>query len=266
MLDVPVPPMPQLPQALAAYFWYFAGAGVGLGVAMLLWGRHIGRFVLALAGAGVGYLFGASLAGLVQATPEVGQAALAITAAILCLIGARVVWAILTGALLEAIAVVLLIAHFLSQIQVRPSMEIPQTATLLEWASATGTYLWTCFDEIRKANFGTVMIVIVPAGLLPMMVALIKARPAVIFMTSLLGGVVATAALWMAAVMYRPTIWPTDWVRFLIPLGVTIALAVIGWVYQAHGELAGKQDKEEPEDKEKDEDKVYLPRVQKSKK
>lgn len=268
MLDIPIPPIPQLPDSLTPYFWYVAGGAIALGVAMLLWGRHIGRFVLMLAGAGVGYLYGGALAEMLKAPAIVGQIALAVTGGVVCLIAARLVWALLAGALLETVATILLIAHFLPQLAVRPAIALAENAAFGEWAAATGTYLWTCIDEIRKANFGTVMLIIVPAGLLPMMVALIKARAAVVFMTGLIGGLLATWALWLGAVHYRPEIWPTDWMRFLIPAGVALVLTIIGWVYQAHGEATKQEEKKESEESEekKDEDKVYLPKIDKDKK
>jgi hypothetical protein len=39
-------------------------------------------------------------------------------------------------------------------------------------------------------------------------------------------------------VLFRNSLWPVDAVRFLIPAGVAIVLAIIGWVYQGNSEAA----------------------------
>jgi hypothetical protein len=265
MIDIPVPPSPQMPEALAAYPLYVAGAVVLVGIVMLLWGRRVGRFFIMFVGAGVGYLAGEPLATMIGASPALGQVVLAISLAIVFFIAARLIWALVIGSLFEAIALGLLLWHFVPLLPAQQAPKFAAAGDFVAWATALAKFSWDSVEAVRQANFGTLMLVIVPAGLLPMMIALLKGRGSVIFMSGLLGGMIATAALWLAAVGIRSSIWPADWIRFLIPLGVALVLTIIGWVYQAHGELAdirARQKAAKPEEEpKKDEDKVYLPKA-----
>ncbi|MFB3892469.1 MAG: hypothetical protein ACE15C_10660 [Phycisphaerae bacterium] len=268
MTAIPTPPMPQMPQEVSGFILYGACAGAAVvALVLLLWGRTLGRVVLALAAAGAGVMLGGPLAVLLKAPPMVGQVALGITACALGLVLARPIWALFAAGLFESLALALIVSHYLGVYEAKnvPEFKLPEDVnTFVAWLAAFGTFSLEAFDKVREANLGTLMIITVPAGLLPLLIALMRPKTAAIFSSSILGGVLMTAALWLAAINVRPSLWPEDWWRFLIPTGVAVVLAIIGWVYQGHGELAAQREaakkrEEATPPKKKDEDRAYIP-------
>jgi hypothetical protein len=273
MTAIPTPPMPQFPPDVAPLIIYGSCAAAAVvALVLLLWGRTLGRVVLALAAAGVGVLMGAPVAGLLDAPKMVMpcQVALGLTSCALALVLARVVWALVAAGIFEALATALIIWHYLGTMEKgAPDFKLPAGADAVAWLAALGKFSLDGFEAVREANFGTLMIITVPAGLLPLLISLIRPKGAAIFSSALLGGVLMTAALWLAAIQIRPSLWPEDWWRFLIPAGVAAVLAVIGWVYQTHGHLAAlreaaKKREEASPPKKKDEDRAYIPKEKKS--
>ena len=63
MLNIPLPPLPRLGEEAVVYG--VAAGAIVLGVALLLWGRHIHRAALMLAGAGAGFLLAEPLGRLI---------------------------------------------------------------------------------------------------------------------------------------------------------------------------------------------------------
>lgn len=269
-MTIPIPPLPQWPEALAGNALYFAAGGATLlGLVLLLWGRTLGRTFLVLVGAGIGYLAGEPLANLLNAPPLLGQIAAGLTLAVIFLLAARLIWALSISSLFEAIATIALVLHFLPVLGDIKGIRFAAAASFVEWAASLYQFCFQGFVAVMQGRIGTVMLIVVPAGLLPLILALAKPRLGVIVLTGLLGGTLTTAALWALAVRIRPMLWPDTWLYFLIPAGVAMVMTLIGWIYQGSGELAKAKAKAEEKKKadesakppKKDEDKVYLPKA-----
>lgn len=250
MLSIPVPPPPQLSDQLSQTVQYACfGGGAVVGIVLLLWGRNVGRIMLTLVGMGVGYLTGATIAGALGADPVLGQVMAAVTFGVICLLTARLIWALLTTMLFETLAIFLLMRHFMNDVAAKAAPTFGDAGSFPTWLAALGNYLWASFQILRETNMGTVLLVAVPVGLLPLMVTLLRPRLSVIFATALLGGAMLTTSLWLLAVRLRPGLWPEDWWRFLIPAGVVVVMAIIGWVYQGHGEVEAMRRRQQAKDK-----------------
>jgi hypothetical protein len=260
-----IPPMPVAPGGVEATTLYvgIAVAAV-LCVALLLWGRCIfGRIALALFAAGAGYLLANSYMEYIPLPQLAVQIASAVLLGIIAVVGARIVWALLGAAVFEVAAVAVIITHFMNT---NPTLAWPafvQQADFLAYLGELTRYALACLDVARQSNQTAILMVTIPACLLPLMICLIQPKVAAIFVTSLVGGVGLTSSFWFAAVLFRNSLWPVEAVRFLIPAGVAMVLTIIGWVYQGNGEAAAiraaAKAEEEAKDKEtqkKKEDRV----------
>ncbi len=254
MLAIINPPPPNAVEAANQTLVYgVGGTVVVLSVILLLWGRTmVGRAVLALAAAALAYLYGGLLTASLNVPPTLAKISCAFTAALLCVVAARIIWPLVLTGMIEALAVVLVICSYMSQMPdkkwpVFPAAdEVPDT---LAWLAAMWDYIYAGFSLARELNVNTMILVMAPAALLPLIVGLIYPRVAAIIASGIAGGLALTGAFWFLAVQVRPNLWPSDWYRLLIPGGVAAVLTIIGWIYQGHAEaLAYQKKKQKPDD------------------
>jgi len=270
-MTIPFPSsVPQWPPSLEGIAIYvITGGGVALGLLLLLWGRSLHRIFLGLVGAGVGYLVGGMLAGMMNLNPLIGQAAIGLTLAVVFFIAARLIWALSIVALLETVASLVLVLLFISQVADAKNIQFGTPANFNEWVIALGQFTYNGALAVLHDKLTTAALIVVPVGLLPLVLALAKPRAAVIFATALLGGLLTVASIWTLAIHARENLWPQSWMYFLIPAGIAAVMTIIGWIYQGSSEIAAAKAKAEAEKKEeesadgkkKDEDKVYLPKT-----
>ncbi len=239
-MQIPLPPIPVMPEGVEPGLIYGGIAATAiLSIALLLWGRTIlGRIVLTLAAMGGGYLLAGYFTEYIPVSPLTVQITTAVILGLIAVIGARILWALLGAAVFEAIAVALMVGYF---IQNNPSLPWPAFTPAPDFAAylaELGRYALGCLEVARGHNQTTLLMVTIPACLLPLMVGLVQPRIASIFVTSLAGAVGLTGSLWYAAVLWRSTLWPEEPMRLLIPAGVALVLAIIGWVFQGAAEAA----------------------------
>jgi hypothetical protein len=240
IMQITIPPLPVVPAGIDLTSVYIGSAVAAvLCLALLLWGRTIlGRIVLAISTAGAGYLLAGYYSTFIPLPSLATQISSAVILGIFAVVAARIVWALVVSAFFEAAAVAFIINHFMNA---DPTLAWPafvQQTDFQAWAGELGRYCLVCLDVARQSNQTAILMITLPACLLPLMVGLIQPRIAAIFVTGLAGGIGLTGSLWFVAVLFRSTLWPADAMRFLIPAGVAIVLAIIGWVYQGNSEAA----------------------------
>jgi len=227
-MTIPFPSsVPQWPPSLEGIAIYvITGGGVALGLLLLLWGRSLHRIFLGLVGAGVGYLVGGMLAGMMNLNPLIGQAAIGLTLAVVFFIAARLIWALSIVALLETVASLVLVLLFISQVADAKNIQFGTPANFNEWVIALGQFTYNGALAVLHDKLTTAALIVVPVGLLPLVLALAKPRAAVIFATALLGGLLTVASIWTLAIHARENLWPQSWMYFLIPAGIAAVMTI----------------------------------------
>lgn len=269
MLGIPFPPMPHLGGNVNIALSVCAGVAAIFG-ATLLWGRVLGRFVLAIGMGGLAFLLADPLAARLNVEPEVAKVCVGAAVAILCFLLDRLMWAVAMAALLEIIVLATVVGQFLPHLSAEsaPVFDAEQAATFAGWWTALCAYSANCFNAVRASNFSTLVLITIPVALLPAFIAFVRPRVITLIMTGLVGAAGLTGTLWVAAVQVRPRLWPTDWTRLLIPLGVMLVLAIIGWVYQGHSLAlaiqAAEKKKTDTEQKAKTQEKASKARTSQS--
>jgi len=238
---IPAPPMPELSPAI---LWGSVLGGIVAGALLLLWGRKLGRGLLTLAGAGAGLVVAPWLAGMISLELLYVRIAAAVTAGLLALVTARLLWGLLLGGLFGAAAGVALMKHYAAEIAegTRPTFQAAGEAFpdwwagLCRFAEAYVTVVWRENGEVLLAGAGL-------ACLVPVVVAMIRPRLACIVATSLLGGVLVAGAALLAAGRVRPELWPELWPRFYVPLAIAGGLLLFGLAFQYRGAVRAERGK-----------------------
>lgn len=237
MLNIPLPPLPRF-ESEAMVYGVAAGAIV-LGVALLLWGRHLHRAVLMLAGAGAGFLLAEPLGRLIGAEIDLARAVAMFTAAVLALALARVIWPAIAGAICIGVAtIVLKDFHGL--------LTWPNAATWPEWLDAVrvaampDVFLW-------QHHAKEMWIVLGGTGAVVFVLGVILGRGMAVFMTALIGAVAIGSGVALAVLHRKPEIWPAAWQDLLIPAAVVGGVVLLGIVGQTRGLLAARARRAEAE-------------------
>lgn len=226
MLEIPIPPTPQLPVLWA---WILTGAGLLVGTAMLLWGRHLHRAAVVLTAAGCGVALADPLAGNFGWDLVVLRVVLAVALAIAGLLAARAVWAILAATL----AVMLTAGIFLLATIYRGGQTIATGAeaeSAWSWFSETAQ---ACFDALNQTTAMPLSIAVAfTVGGAVLVIMWIRPRAARVLMTSVVAAVVLMATLLLGAVRVGESLWQTAWKHPYVPAGGTAALILLGWIWQ----------------------------------
>jgi hypothetical protein len=235
MLDIPLPPLPRLGEEAVVYG--VAAGAIVLGVALLLWGRHLHRAVLMLAGAGAGFLLAEPLGRLIGAEITLARAVAMFSAAILGLVLARVVWPAIAGALcVGAATIVLKDYHGL--------LLWPYVATWPEWLGAIRVAAMP--DASLVQNHAKEMwIVLGGTGAVVFVLGVLLGRGMAIFMTALIGAIAIGGGVALAVLHRKPELWPAAWQDVLVPAAVVGGMVLLGIVGQTRGLLAARARKAE---------------------
>ena len=208
---------------------------VALGAAMLFWGRLVHRAVLAVIGVGAGLALGGWLAEKVNLHPMVGRLVLAATFGILAVVVARVVWAVLAGAVLASIAYgAVLGSGYNAPLTTQPAPGAPPTVRWSLKPPQLEQAAREALDTAMAGNADRAMAAAGAAALLALALGLFLPRATVVVLTSfvgaslVMGGVVLAMLLWfvVAAMEDSP-----------LPLAIWAALWLAGLVVQAVGEI-----------------------------
>lgn len=239
-MDIPFPPVPEFSNNIA---YISAAASIVIGLMLVGWGRLWSRPLVGLGGVGVGFLYGGPLAGAMKVDPGVSKAALASIFGVLGFVAAPFFWAMLAGSLCASVAGGFLAENFLAGLPVREIVEPAGGATLAIWAETLELYANEIKLSMWQKQASVMVLVMAPAGLIPLMIGLWKQRFITIVMTSLTGAIAVVSGAIIALVQSDPTRWPKAWSGLLIPLCIAGGLWVSGVAMQYSFALAASRKK-----------------------
>lgn len=231
--------MPTDLDSLTAFFAGFAAMGTAvvvlitigigaLGLAILLWGRHLHRALLVLIAFPMGMGLGAILADKIQLNVWLGVLAVAISLTILVIVLARVVWALLAGLWLAGIAAGVAGALALGAVAAttQPGWN-PNTQALAQAA-------W---------NAGSLAIVgaAVGAGVAGLILGLFLPRATVIVVTSMIGASLLSDAVLTLTSMGAPAFLDRMLANPWLLTGIGAGVLLLGVIYQSIGEVRAKR-------------------------
>jgi hypothetical protein len=247
MFDIPAPPMPTLEQN---WIYGISAAGIVVGVCMVFWGRLVHRAILALAGAGVAVLIASPVIAHTQFDPLAVRLVLVMVLAGLAAALARMIWGVFFSAVCLLGAVVALMTVYSSQVAAtsRPAAEPDGTA----WLLACVVYLRGFLQSLWPERSVVLLATLAPAGILPLLIAMLAPRFTVIVMSSLLGALLMMGGLILGATQMNANFWATSWANLYIPGIACGVLLLFGACFQGRGlYVEEKKKKEKEKEKEK---------------
>ena len=226
-MGIPISNVPVIPDHIA---YLSALASIVGGLMLVGWGRIWNRPLLGLVGAGVGFLCGDLLVSAMSLNidPWVARSALASVLGVLGFVAAPFFWAMLAGSLCATIA-----GGFLAGNSITLEVNAPVGGYTAEaWLQWFSMFAGDVSGGMWKQKTAVMLLVMVPAGLIPMMIGLWKQRFITIVMTSLVGSVSVVVGAIVAMVQADPTRWPKAWSGLFIPLCIIGGLWVCGVALQ----------------------------------
>ena len=231
--------MPTDLESLTALFAGFAALGTAivvmitigigvLGLAILLWGRHVHRALLVLIAFPMGMGLGAILADKIQLNVWLGVLAVAISLTILVIVLARVVWALLAGLWLAAVAAG--VAGMLS-------LGAIAAATQPGW-NPTGQAL---AQAAWGANSLAIVAAGVGAGVAGLILGLFLPRATVIAATSMIGASLLSNAVLTLTSIGAPAFLNRMLANPWLLTGISAGILLLGVIYQSIGEVRAKR-------------------------
>jgi len=199
------------------------GAGL-VGLALLLWGRVVHRAVLVLIAFPMGMGLGAILAERIELSIWLGALTGAVTLTILVIVLARVVWALLAGLWLAALAAA--IAGVLCLGDITPATQPVWNTTCQSLAQSA----WGAGNlAITAAGVG--------AGVAGLILGLFLPRATVIAVTSMLGASLLSGAALRLTGLWAPSFLARILASPLLTMGVGAGVLLLGVIYQSIGEV-----------------------------
>ena len=241
-----MPAPPPAPDLGAQWAWPLALVAAALGVLLLIWGEKYHRAALALVGAGAGVLLGPEIASWVGMGPLAGQIAAPLVLAVLAVIGAHYVWAIVAAALALGGGGWALACHF-AQTQ-PPQATTAPAAGLDSWARAAWAHAMSGMSDAWQGDALVVVLVLFPAGAVPLIVGLFKPRLATVAMTALLGAAGVVFGVLLASAQITASCWSAAMAQWTILALAVAALTTLGVICQYRRLLAGQREDDDEDD------------------
>lgn len=238
-MPIPIPPAPSwLDEKSAVIFGILAACGIA-GVILVFWGRIAGRIVLALAGAALGGWFGGPLAVRFGFGEIVGQAGGAALAGVATFLLSRTLWTLFIVIAFESAAIIVTVLYYLPPPArtAHPASQ-PAASEFAAWAEQTAKFFIEGFRQVVSDQMTTVLMIVVVAGLLPLLIAIFRKKIALVFITSLIGAISLVGSLWLLLAQWRGEIWARQWPDMLVPAGAAAVITLVGWVVQGVAAVA----------------------------
>ncbi len=237
-----------------ALVWIAAGA-VSFGAILLMWGRLLHRAIVILIGSGTGLLLGGIVVARLNVDARLVYFALAAVGGLAGLVGARIFWALLAGCVFAVVPAAILLGEFLllgGGASTKVLDAIKDAQDLPAWLEAIGSAGFLCLKHFADKNPTALLVVGVPF-VIAILIAMLRPRLGAIFMTALLGGLALTAGAAIVTVKIRPSLWPTGWRYWQVPVAAAGFAALVGLIFQYRGAIRSdrkhKREGAEPPDK-----------------
>jgi hypothetical protein len=229
MLDIP-PPTLNL-EAIEAGL--LAAGGIIAGAFLLLWGRHAHRAFSAILCAGVAVV---AAAPAVQRASGIDlrlvEAVMAVSAAIVGAVAARVLWALLAGAFFASLAGGAVLWSLPLGIVGWRAELIASGGSFVSWSWAAMKLLGSAAQAAWSQHPVVLVLATAPAGVIPLIVAFVRPRAAALFGTAVCGAKLMVAGGLMAAEEFRSSLWASAWAHPCVPAAVMGGLLLVGVVFQ----------------------------------
>jgi len=202
-----------------------------------------------MVGVGVGLLSGDGLAENMNVEPGIAKASLGSIFGVLGFVAAPIFWAMLAGSLCASVVGGFLAADFLESFQGQVPVvgDARDGATMVMWLKGLQSYTGDLNSRMWEQRAAAMVLIVAPAGLIPMMIGLWKQRFITIVMTSLIGAILLVGGIGLAVVQADPTRWPVAWSGALIPVCVVGGLAICGVALQYGAVMAAARKKKAKE-------------------
>ncbi len=198
-----IPPPPAIDLSATVINGLAAGSVV-LGAAMLLWGRPLGRLFMtifaALAGAAIGPLF----VGLLPLRALSMRIVAAVVLGLVAMIAARLLWSLLAGAIFGGASLVLVIRHYVPELQKSGLTGFEVPADVGQYAAAGMKFLGDVIVNLWSYHGAALAMLCGLPAMIALLLVLIRPRLGVIFLTCLLGASAMTAGL----MIFGWRVWP----------------------------------------------------------
>jgi len=215
-----------------------AAVGILLGAALVVWGRMLGRPVVMLMLAAVGFAVGGPVAAAISSTsganipPGIVQIVLAFVGFLLGFIAERIVWGALAAALVGLPILIKMLAAPDATAHGKPGIAAPSGDNCLQYLQSA----WSNLQTAVEAHWQTDSVKIILVGAIPlailMLLAIVRPRFIRIIMTSLLGAAALVVGLVLALSQMLDWMWEWNWRQIFVPLGVILVIAIVGMVLQ----------------------------------
>lgn len=249
-------PLPLLPEIESAYGWLIGAGGLVVGAALLLWGSKLSRLITAIAGAGGGLAVAQQVIDRSDMDPLAVRIGIACGCAIFGFILARLIWAILLATLAAGVAGVIVLWRYLPEVEQKAQPVFKSTINAQQWAAESVQYSQASGEAMLDFNFAALLLVMIPAFMLPLIMFLLLPRLGKILATAIAGGVAIIAGLVLAGSTARESLWPSEWQSWAIVGAIAGGLTLVGIVLQyiitrAKGEDEEEEDGDSPAKKHK---------------
>ena len=230
-MGIPFPNAPELSDAVA---YIAGGSAIIIGLMMVGWGRFWSRPLVALAGVGIGLLCGDLLAEVMKVDVAIARAAVAAILGVLGFVAAPFFWAFFAGALCSSVAGTAMALNFLAGLPEGTLEATPPEGgyTLAVWGEWLGVFSSDISSAMWERQASIMVLVIAPAGLIPVLIGLWRQRLATILMTSFVGAIAVAGGAVIAITQSDSTRWPAGWSGAAIPLCVIGGLWICGVAVQ----------------------------------
>ena len=230
MFSIPGPPLPQWSDLVA---YGVSGACVLVALLILLWGRNLGRALLVVLAAGLGFALSAPIAERFELQLALVRPIAILAPALGALLLARLIWALMAGALAGIVAECIVFAQMINNIPAdkQPSFA-PTSSTLIAWGQELAVYFGRLFLLLATERTGLFLAAVTPPIALIVVILLARDRLARIIMTALLGSAGVVFGPILAVCQFRPSLWDAIWTHWYVPAAIALVFMIASVVRQ----------------------------------
>lgn len=237
---LPIPPHP-LPAAVPAWAYVAAGAGIVVGLALVLAGCKLARVFMVVVGAGAGFFVAAPVAERIAAPLDVTRGVMVFCLATVALVTSRIAWAALAAAVVAAVVGGVLLALFAPAGLEALCAPAAGTEDALHWATQRCRDIGSAVESGFRGNTIVWIAGVGVGAAVVFLVGLLWPRPTQVVMTTLLGVLLLTAGGVLLVAAIRRDAWDGAFRNGGYVLAGAGGLALIGLIAQSWQAARGRR-------------------------